>query len=113
MASRNKDNSTAPSPKDIRQIDPTTLGISWTDGHEAVYSVRKIRQNCPCANCIDEWSGEKRLDPDSIPETIRPTNLKSVGLYAMQFFWNDGHEAGLYSHELMRSLCDCDECRKN
>ena len=31
--------STTPAPKDIKQIDPGNLGITWTDGHESVYSV--------------------------------------------------------------------------
>ena len=106
-----KDNAKSPSPRNIRQIDAGTLGITWTDGHEAVYSVRHLRLNCPCANCIDEWTGDKRLDPASVPADVRPTTLKSVGLYAMQFFWSDGHDTGLYSHELMRKLCQCAECK--
>ncbi|MDP6736989.1 MAG: gamma-butyrobetaine hydroxylase-like domain-containing protein, partial [Nitrospinaceae bacterium] len=43
-----------PSPKNVRQVDPKTLEIIWTDGHESVYSVRHLRENCPCASCIDE-----------------------------------------------------------
>ena len=72
--------SNTPGPKNINQIDPTKLGITWTDGHESVYSVRHLRESCPCANCIDEWTGEKRLDPNSIPDNLRPTKLHSVGL---------------------------------
>ena len=111
MAKEELTQSPVPAPKDIRQIDPTKLGISWTDGHESVYSVRHLRQNCPCANCIDEWTGVKRLDPSSIPESIRPTKLHSVGLYAIQFAWSDGHDTGLYSHDLMRKLCQCVACQ--
>lgn len=106
-----KVDSNHPSPKNIAQIDAATLGISWTDGHESVYSVKMLRENCPCANCIDEWSGEKRIKPGSIPDSIRPANLKSVGLYAVQFSWNDGHDAGLYPHELLRKLCECKTCK--
>ncbi|MDP7552065.1 MAG: gamma-butyrobetaine hydroxylase-like domain-containing protein [Nitrospinaceae bacterium] len=36
--------------------------------------------------------------------------MKSVGLYAIQFFWNDGHDTGFYSHKLMRKLCQCGKC---
>ena len=73
----------APAPKNIKQVNENTLGISWSDGHESEYPVKKIRENCPCANCIDEWSGKKLIQPDSIPESIRPSNLKAVGLYAI------------------------------
>ena len=91
-------------PKDIKQIDPGNLGITWTDGHESVYSVRHLRESCPCANCIDEWTGEKRLDPNSIPDNIRPTKLHSVGLYAIQFSWTDGHDTGLYTWPILYEL---------
>ena len=67
-----------PAPKNIKQINETTLGISWNDGHESVYPVKFLRENCPCANCIDEWSGKKLIEPGSIPESIRPINLKAV-----------------------------------
>ena len=111
MSEEKSSRSANPAPKNIKQIDPINLGITWTDGHESVYRVRHLRESCPCANCIDEWTGVKRLDPNSIPENIRPTKLHSVGLYAIQFSWSDGHDTGLYSHDLMRKLCQCVECQ--
>ena len=112
MTETAKVDSNHPSPKKISQIDPTTLGIVWTDGHESVYSVKMLREKCPCANCIDEWTGEKRIKPGMIPDTIRPKGLKSVGLYAVQFTLNDGHDTWLYPHELLRKLCECAACKK-
>ena len=46
-----------------------------------------------------------------LPDTIRPINLKTVGLYAIQFDWNDGHSTGLYPYTLLRELCQCEECK--
>ena len=100
----------ATAPKNIKQINETTLGISWNDGHESEYPVKLLRENCPSANCIDEWSGKKLIEPGSITESIRPSNMKAVGLYAIQFYWNDGHDTGLYTHELLRQLCQCFAC---
>jgi len=93
-----------PAPKDVRQIDATHLGITWTDGKAAVYDVKMLREKCPCANCIDEWSGDKRIKPGEIPDTIRPLKIRAVGLYALQFDWNDGHSTGLYPYSLLYSL---------
>lgn len=98
-------------PRKVHQIDPKTLGIDWIDGHHSIYSVKMLRERCPCANCIDEWTGEKRIPPGSISDTIKPKNLKSVGRYAIQFFWNDGHDTGLYTYQLLRELCECPECK--
>ncbi|KMP10918.1 hypothetical protein UR09_04830 [Candidatus Nitromaritima sp. SCGC AAA799-A02] len=111
MGEENSSSTNGPSPKDIRQVDPVTLGITWTDGHESVYGVRHLRENCPCAHCIDEWTGAKRIAPGSIPDSIRPVKLHSVGLYAIQIAWNDGHDTGLYSHAWLRKLCQCGECK--
>ena len=104
---------TAPAPQKIKQVDEHTLGIAWNDGHDSVYSVTNLRENCPCAHCIDEWSGKKLIAPGSITNDIRPKNIKAVGLYALQFYWNDGHDTGLYTHELLRKLCDCPSCKSN
>lgn len=100
-----------PSPSDIKQVNASTLGITWSDGHESVYPVKLLREKCPCAHCIDEWSGERKIKPGSIPDSIRPLKLSAVGLYALQFEWNDGHSTGLYPHGLLRSLCQCDSCK--
>ena len=99
-----------PAPKNIKQVNETPLGISWSDGHESECPVKKLRENIPCANCIDEWSGKKLIQPGAIPDSIRPNNLKAVGLYAIQFYWSDGHDTGLYTHELLRQLCQCSVC---
>lgn len=99
-----KDQESVPAPSKIRQVDSETLGIIWTDGKESNYHVRMLRESCPCAHCIDEWSGEKRIKPGDIPETIRPLKIKAVGLYALQFEWNDGHSTGIYPHALLRKL---------
>ena len=33
-----------------------------------------------------------------------------VGNYALQLFWFDGHQAGLYSYRYLRMLCHCAAC---
>ena len=100
-----------PLPQKVHQVNPNTLGIDWVDGHRSIFSVKMLRENCPCANCIDEWTGEKRIAPGSIPDSIKPNKLNSVGRYAIQFYWNDGHDTGLYTYKLLRDLCECSECK--
>ena len=52
---------TALEPRDMEWLDKGVLGIQWSDGHKGIYSVRYLRQHCPCAACVDEWTGERRL----------------------------------------------------
>ena len=46
--------------------------ILWQDGKESYISFFDLRDSCPCATCIDEFSGEKKLDPKTIAKDIRP-----------------------------------------
>lgn len=98
-------------PKDMSWIEKGVLGIEWSDGHQAVYPIRHLRFQCPCAACVDEWTGEKRLKADDVPMLIMVNDIQPVGRYALQFSWSDGHDTGIYSYNLLRRLCQCDICQ--
>ena len=98
-------------PTAIRQRGSRELAITWADGHESVYDVRRLRLACGCAQCVDEWSGEERLDAASIPEDVAPQRIQPVGRYAIQIDWSDGHQTGIYPFRRLRELCDCEVCR--
>ena len=91
-------------PTDIRQADPETLGITWDDGSESLYDVRELRLRCPCANCVDEMTGEARLDPATVPADVKPLSVRSVGNYAISIRWSDGHDTGIYSFDRLKEL---------
>ena len=95
---------TALVPTAIRQDGPRHLAVTWADGHESRYDVRVLRLACGCAVCVDEWSGEERLDPDSVPADIHPVKIDSVGRYAIQIAWSDGHDTGIYPFRRLREL---------
>ena len=97
-------------PKDIEKIDNDRLKIIWEDGHESSYSFRFLRQNCPCATCKDEWSGEQLIDPEAIPEGMVSEKAELIGNYALSFAFSDGHGTGIFSFENLRRLCRCAEC---
>jgi ATP-binding protein involved in chromosome partitioning len=96
----------AVTPVQIRQSGERELAIRWSDGRESIYPVRDLRLACGCAHCIDEWSGAGRLDPASVPEDVRPLRIESVGRYAIQIEWSDGHASGIYPFERLRQLAD-------
>ena len=80
------------------------LQIQWADGITHQLDVRALRLACGCAQCIDEWSGEDRLDPASVPEDVRPLKVEGVGRYALQISWSDGHDSGIYPFRRLRQL---------
>ncbi|MFQ5536689.1 MAG: DUF971 domain-containing protein [Gemmatimonadota bacterium] len=93
-----------------RTIEPTPdgarLAIEWEDGTRSEFAPRFLRQRCPCAGCVDEMTGIRTLDPESIPPTVYPTAIHYVGRYALQFIWSDGHDSGIYSFRLLRRFAD-------
>lgn len=91
-------------PTRIAQSGPRGLAIRWADGAEHVLDVRALRLACGCAHCVDEWSGEERLDPDTVPEDVHPRRIENVGRYAIQIQWSDGHESGIYPFRRLRAL---------
>ena len=93
-------------PSAIEQRDPRTLSIRWTDGAESLIDVRALRLACGCASCVDEWSGEPLLAVDAIPADVAPVGIESVGRYAIQINWSDGHNTGIYPFERLRTLAD-------
>ena len=80
------------------------LEISWPDGRVGKYSCFLLRDSCPCAHCIHEITGEKLLDPASIPADIHAASLSLTGNYALKINWSDGHDSGLYTWERLDEL---------
>jgi ATP-binding protein involved in chromosome partitioning len=97
-------------PTEIGQDGARVLAIRWADGHESRYDVRRLRLACGCAECVDEWSGGVRLDPESVPADVRPLRIQPVGRYAIQIEWSDGHSTGIYPFRRLRELCECAAC---
>lgn len=98
-----------PAEKEVRLLSMDVRGdgafaLTWEDGKEAEVRFRDMRLICPCATCVDEWTGKKLLDPSKVTDDIRPVAMEPVGNYAVQIRWSDGHESGIYSFRLLRSL---------
>ena len=94
----------ATTPTRISQRGPRELAIAWEDGAASVYNVRELRLKCACAACVDEWTGEERLDPTSVPQDVHPLRIESVGRYAIQIDWSDGHSSGIYPFRTLRAI---------
>jgi ATP-binding protein involved in chromosome partitioning len=91
-------------PKDVVFGDELT--ILWKDGAETHYPLFALRDACPCAVCVDELTGRKVLDAQSIPAGIHILRAEYVGHYALRIFWSDGHSSGIYSFAYLRELAE-------
>ena len=82
------------------------LYLLWKDGMEARLSYFDLRDACPCALCVNELTGEKIFKTSDIRQDIQPSRSEFVGNYALRFYWNDGHDSGIYNFRMLRELCE-------
>jgi len=93
-------------PTEISQESNTQMRITWADGRVCNYASATLRRACPCAQCVNEWTGQRTLRPEAISEEVEIKDLEIVGRYALNFRWSDGHETGIYSFQYLRDLCE-------
>ena len=86
----------------IEQKDNYTFTIKWSDGVEKNYRLSDLQRRCPCANCLDEVTGEQNVDPKMVNEYVQAKNIKSVGRYALQIRFTEGCSLGIYDFDQMR-----------
>ena len=93
-------------PNAIQKIG-SELAIAWSDGCESYLTLEFLRRHCPCAVCGGE--------PDVLGQVALPavtynersfdlTSWQTVGGYAIQPRWADGHSTALYSYKYLRRL---------
>lgn len=94
-----------PRPSDIKaDTQQQTLAITWQDDQVMRYPFVMLRGECRCAACVDEMTGERILDPATIPADITIAAMDLVGNYAVKFVWSDGHDTGLYTWKHLRNM---------
>ena len=94
-------------PDDIQQIG-NELAIKWPNGDECFIPLENLRQNCPCAGCKGETDilGNLYKNPEQQLTTVafQLVRIISVGGYAIQPVWADGHATGIFSFEYLMRL---------
>jgi ATP-binding protein involved in chromosome partitioning len=84
-------------PLAVWQASDDVLGIRWAGGETTFHRARELRLACPCAACTDEWTREKLPSLERVPPDVRPVAIRSVGRYALQPEWSDGHRTGIFT----------------
>jgi DUF971 family protein len=102
-----------PVPIRIEKLDSRKLLIEWSDGVVQQLPFRTLRNGCQCATCNDqrtkEISGNDNLS--SLPiltaaeaQPLDILKMHPVGNYAYNIHFSDGHNTGIFTFELLRSL---------
>lgn len=97
-------------PKQIKIEEKTRLLIKWEDDSETRLNLKYLRDECPCANCKGETILFKSYKPEKkteeTPGMYKIKNIETVGGYAIQITWQDGHDTGIYSWDYLKKLAE-------
>ena len=66
-------------PREIKQEGDNGLRIAWADERVCHYTAAALRRVCPCAQCVNEWTGQRTLRPETISEELSIADLSIVG----------------------------------
>jgi len=93
-------------PLQIVNVEPNVKGkvakISWNDGKQSLARFKDLRLLCPCAVCVDEDTGVRKIKDSDIDPEVQPMSIQSVGNYAIKIKWSDKHDTGIYSYDYLR-----------
>lgn len=91
-------------PTQIIEESDSQVSIKWSDDSETQYEAAQLRRSCPCATCVNEWTGEKILHGESVADDLTFGHISIVGRYALNFHFSDGHDTGIFSFKYLRDL---------
>jgi DUF971 family protein len=101
-------------PVELQKTEQRTLNIVWSDGTEHEIPFFALRKGCHCAHCNEERINPKPAPPPGQLNVLsaaeaRPLDIEvmhPVGNYAYSIHFSDGHQAGIYTFELLREIGD-------
>jgi len=82
------------------------LRLSWDDGVRTAVSALTLRQQCPCAACVDEWTHRRTLDASSVPPDVTLVEVQPAGNYALHLHFSDRHTTGIFNWSTLRDLSE-------
>jgi DUF971 family protein len=88
--------------------DKSSFHLKFSDGFEGDVSLKELRDNCPCAGCIGEDVLLQKYEPINKTEVTEAgyvlEKAEPVGNYAIQLYWKDGHNTGIYTWEYLKKI---------
>lgn len=106
-------------PTSIERTENNGLQIAWSDGEIRAYQAAELRDKCPCATCREKRSAKPEPKAGGMIELnvlspaeaetisqggVKVAGMNPVGSYAYNIEFSDGHNTGLFTFDLLRSL---------
>ncbi len=98
-------------PVGLQIVEETKLEISWSDDRVQQIPLHQLRKACPCATCREKQKADAEKPKGLLPvltmaeaAPLRIVRMRPVGNYAYNVAFSDGHDSGIFTFELLRSL---------
>ena len=91
-----------PMPLEIIGLGKREVRFVWDEGDEDLWTARDLRIMCTCANCQSEATGERILDPKTVPDDIIVSDMHLVGNYGVGVHFSDGHTTGIFRFRALK-----------
>jgi len=85
----------------IEQIDNHNFQITWSDNTVVSYRLSDLQRKCPCAHCVDESTGKRRMLPSAVDENVTALKISNVGRYGLKIIFTSGCSTGIYSYQML------------
>ena len=91
-------------PAEVKLEPGGGLAVRWEDGPSTLFAPKWMRARCPCAECVEEWTGKRTVGEAQVDASVKLRGFGSVGNYAIQPDWTDNHKTGIYSWDYLLKL---------
>lgn len=89
---------------EIIQKDNYSFTIIWKNGNSSDYRLSDLQKRCPCAGCVDENTGKRLKDHNSIDPDVMAKAIYGVGRYALRIEFTSGCSKGIYDFDMLKML---------
>ena len=96
-------------PTALALTDDNRLLIEWRNGQRRKYTIRSLREACPCATCREKL--RQPVDPLALPtlrqvqtEPLKISAMQPLGNYAYSIAFSDSHDTGIFAFDLLLQL---------
>ncbi len=93
------------------------LYITWSEGNTSTIPLKLLRDESPDAANKGETILWKHYEPapqgPDKPGKYEVEKIEPVGKYAIQIFWKDGYDYGIYSWDVLQRLAEFADVKKN
>lgn len=92
-------------PNRISIHEKSELMVEWDDRTVSAVPLITLKKFCPCATCVSEREKQSSsYIPLLFADQTKIRKINSVGKYAINIIWADGHSTGIYEFSYLKRL---------